>query len=63
MSQRNGDKARFGKEHKKKLLRRERNLALRQSLESTRPGTTDVRVQEPVTSDKLVATPHENDGG
>lgn len=32
MSKKNGDKARYGKEHKKKLLRRQRNLALRQSL-------------------------------
>lgn len=32
MSKKNGDKARFGKEQKKKLLRRKRNLALRQSL-------------------------------
>lgn len=34
MSRKNGDKARFGKEQKKKLLRRQRNLALRQSLTS-----------------------------
>jgi hypothetical protein len=32
MSKKNGDKARFSKEQKKKLLRRKRNLLLRQSL-------------------------------
>lgn len=32
MSKKNGDKARFSKEQKKKLLRRQRQLALRQSL-------------------------------
>ncbi|MBS1807760.1 MAG: hypothetical protein JST84_06175 [Acidobacteria bacterium] len=41
MSQRNGDKARFGKEHKKKLLRRKLNLALRQSLQNQ--PTTDTQ--------------------
>ncbi len=39
MSKNSGDKARFGKEQKKKQLRRKRTLALRQSLAST---TTDV---------------------
>jgi hypothetical protein len=46
MSQRNGDKARFGKKRKKKLLRRKRNLVLRQSLGSKASGTTDVQVPE-----------------
>lgn len=58
MSKKNGDKARFGKEHKKKLLRRQRNLALRQSLTShttleaqTSEGTTPV-VSLPTTATK-----------
>ena len=34
MSRKNGDKARCGKEQQKKLLRRKRNRALRQSLAS-----------------------------
>jgi hypothetical protein len=42
MSKNNGDKARFGKEQKKKLLRRKHTLALRQSLAST--ATTDGQV-------------------
>ncbi len=42
MSKMNGDKARFGKERKKKMLRRAHSLALQQSLASTTtnvPGT------------------------
>ena len=45
MSKNSGDKARFGKERKKKQLRRKRTLALRQSLAST---TTDVPAVQPV---------------
>lgn len=65
MSKKNGDKARFRKEIKKKLMRRQRNLALRNSLlegattllpatevaASTSPGTaTDTATK--VTTDK-----------
>ncbi|MDX2033741.1 MAG: hypothetical protein SF339_23905 [Blastocatellia bacterium] len=32
MSKRNGDRARFNREHKKRLLRRERSRALRHAL-------------------------------
>jgi hypothetical protein len=34
MSKRNGDRARFAREQKKKLLRRKRNLELRKNTES-----------------------------
>ena len=37
MSKKNGDKARAGKERKKKMLRRERNQELRKTLEKTTP--------------------------
>jgi hypothetical protein len=39
MSKRNGDKARFDRERKKKILRRKRNRELRQALESNSTGT------------------------
>ena len=56
MSQRNGDKARHNKEHQKKLLRRKRNLALRQSLDAS--GTSDVPAQD--SAPKAVVTPEPN---
>ena len=54
MSKNSGDKARFGKEQKKKMLRRKRTLALRQSLAST--ATTDVPGVPPTPSEPSVAT-------
>ena len=42
MSKNSGDKARFGKERKKKLLRRKHTLALQQSLANA--ATTDGQV-------------------
>ena len=38
MSRRNGDKARFNRKRKKKLLNRKRNRELRKALESDTPG-------------------------
>lgn len=37
MSERNGDKARFGRERKRKILRRKGNRELRRALESKMP--------------------------
>lgn len=55
MSKKNGDKARFGKEQKKKLLRRQRNLALRQSLTSN--ATEQAQASESTTpADSLPTT-------
>ncbi len=48
MSKNSGDKARFGKEQKKKLLRRKRTLALRQALTSA--ATTEVSGLPPTPS-------------
>jgi hypothetical protein len=45
MSKNNGDKARFAKEQKKKLLRRKHTLALRQALAS--PLSTNGQSQPP----------------
>lgn len=63
MSERNGDKARFGKEQKKKLLRRKHNQALRQSLEDKASGTTGVQGPEQVitATPKPVVVPAGND--
>ena len=54
MSKNSGDKARFGKERKKKMLRRANNLTLRQSLVST--ATTDVPGVPPTPAEPSVAT-------
>jgi len=43
MSKRNGDKARFNRERKKKLLRRKRNRELRKALESNTAGATSAK--------------------
>jgi len=45
MSKRNGDKARFDRERKKKMLRRKRNQELRKALESNTTGTTSAEPQ------------------
>ncbi|HEX4951447.1 MAG TPA: hypothetical protein VFZ34_32615 [Blastocatellia bacterium] len=52
MSKKNGDKARFSREQKKKLLRRKRNLALRQSL--AKPSVTQIQA----TSDPQATAPN-----
>jgi hypothetical protein len=43
MSKRNGDKARFNRNRKKKLLNRKRNRELRKSLESDTAGVTGAK--------------------
>lgn len=51
MSKRNGDRARFAREQKKKLLRRERNLEMRQEMASkaTEEATPKLAEAEPKT--------------
>jgi hypothetical protein len=43
MSKRNGDKARFDRERKKKMLRRKRSRELREALENKGAGAGGVR--------------------
>ena len=43
MSKRNGDKARFNRTRKKKLLNRKRNRELRKALESDTAGATSAK--------------------
>jgi hypothetical protein len=43
MSKRNGDKARFHRNRKKKLLNRKRNQELRKALESETAGATSAK--------------------
>jgi hypothetical protein len=43
MSKRNGDKARFNRQRKKKLLNRRRNQDLRKALESDAVGATSAK--------------------
>jgi len=43
MSKRNGDKARFNRKQKKKLLNRKRNRELRKALESATAGTKSAK--------------------
>jgi hypothetical protein len=50
VSKHNGDKARFSKEQKKKLLRRARNLALRQSLTANTALHVDVARVAPISA-------------
>ncbi len=47
MSKSSGDKARFGKERKKKMLRRKHTLALRQSLANGAPAIAPGSPSEP----------------
>ncbi|MBL8204688.1 MAG: hypothetical protein JNM09_10700 [Blastocatellia bacterium] len=57
MSKKNGDKARFNKEQKKKLLRRKRNLMLRQSLTNNAVGMTEAVLPSPGSAPLLIASP------
>jgi hypothetical protein len=43
MSKRNGDKARFNRQRKKKLLNRKRNRELQKALESDTAGATSAK--------------------
>jgi hypothetical protein len=43
MSKRNGDKARFNRQRKKKLLNRKRNRVVRKALESDTAGATSAK--------------------
>jgi hypothetical protein len=45
MSKRNGDKARFNRTRKKKLLNRKRNRELRKAVESETAGATSAKSQ------------------
>ncbi len=58
MSRQNGDKARFGKEQQKKLLRRKQTLAVRQSLASK---AADLPASEPITPTAPNTAPDSND--
>ena len=57
MSRQNGDKARFGKEQQKKLLRRKMTLAIRQSLANK---ATDLQAPEPIIATAPSAMPDGN---
>lgn len=57
MSKKNGDKARFNKEQKKKLLRRKRNLMLRQSLTNNAVGMTEAVLPSSGSAPLLIASP------
>jgi len=51
MSERNGDKSRFGRERKRKILRRKRNRELTQALGAATPSpaTTQKKQSRPQT--------------
>ncbi len=57
MSKNNGDKARFGKERKKKMLRRKLNQTLQQALTNT---STDAAGSPPVSAG---VAPNQNSEG
>ena len=46
VSERNGDKARFGRERRHKILRRQRTRELRKALETKPPSTTSAEPLE-----------------
>jgi len=54
MSKRNGDKARFNRTRKKKLLNRKRNRELRKTLESDTAGATSANPETTETGFSLV---------
>lgn len=58
MSRQNGDKARFGKEQQKKMLRRKQTLAVRQALGSK---ATDLQAPEPMIPTAPSTMPDSND--
>jgi hypothetical protein len=50
MSERNGDKARFGRERQRKLLRRKRTRELRKALETRGPSPASAGSEDEPTS-------------
>ncbi len=63
MSKKNGDKARFGKEQKKKLIRRKHTLEVRQSLANNIIGTTPTPTSKLTPSAQPGAEPIQTDLG